>query len=263
MTSAALTVDLGHLQLAMLGVARLSGLLFLTPPFDTHAVPARLRICIAVALILPVWPLLVAAAPPTAPDAVTLLGRSARELVIGLSIGFVARLVMAAGSFASELISLQIGFGLATVLDPAMGAQVTVLTRLYEWTLLGLFLSLDMHHLVLGAALESFRVLPIGDGGLAFGSAGALVDLGSRVFTLGLALVAPTLGILFILNLVLALASRALPQLQLMVVAWPITVLVGLSVLLGNVDLMSGVLAREMAGLEQILIGVLRSLAGG
>jgi hypothetical protein len=48
-----------------------------------------------------------------------------------------------------------------------------------------------------------------------------------------------------------------------MVVAWPITVLVGLSVLLGNVDLMSGVLAREMAGLEQILIGVLRSLAGG
>ena len=258
-----MSIDLGYLQLAMLGSARLSGLLFLTPPFDSQAVPARLRVAIAFAFVLPVWPLLAAAAPAGIPDTVTLLGRTARELAIGLSIGFVGRLIMAAGSFAAEVASVQIGLGLATTLDPSLGSQVTVLTRLYEWTLLGLFLALDVHHLVLAAALESFRVVPIGDTALAVGGAGTLVSLGGRIFSIGLSLVAPTLGILFVLNLVLALASRAVPQLHLIVVGWPITVLVGLLLLLGNVDLVGGVIARELSGIEQALIAVVRSLGTG
>jgi len=258
-----LAIDLGQVQIAMLGAARLSGLLFLTPPFDSHSVPPRLRLCIAFAFLPAVWPLLAAAAPPATGDALSLLGRVARELVVGLSIGFVGRLIMAAGSFAAEVISVQIGFGLASALDPSLGSQVTVLTRLYDWVLLGLFLTLDIHHLVLGAALESFRTLPIGGLGLAASGAGAMVSLGARVFTLGLALVAPILGLLFALNLVLALASRAVPQLSLMAVGWPITVLGGLLLLLVNVDLMGTVMARELLGLDSLLAGILRSLAGG
>lgn len=257
------TIEAGHVQLAMLGVARLSGILLLTPPFNSPAVPARVRLPIAFALVLPVWPLLAAGAPPVAPDVLTLAGRLGRELVVGLTIGFVGRLLLAAASFAAEVVGVQIGFGFATTVDPTFGAQVTVLTRLYDWTVLGLFLTLDVHHLVLGAALESFRVVPIGDTALAADGARAVLALGGRIFTLALALVAPTLGILFLLNLVLALASRAVPQLHLIVVGWPITVMVGLVVLLGNVDLMGGVIAREMQGLEQALIGVLRSFAGG
>jgi flagellar biosynthetic protein FliR len=83
------------------------------------------------------------------------------------------------------------------------------------------------------------------------------------MFSLALALVAPTLGILLVTNLVLALASRAVPQLSLMVVGWPVTVLAGLVLLLTNVDLLGGVVAREIQSLEGVLVGVLRSLAHG
>jgi flagellar biosynthetic protein FliR len=258
---AAFGVPPGALELALLAMARLSGMLFLTPPFGGSAVPGQIRLSIAFALVLPVWPLLGAPAPST--DVLALTGGVARELSLGLAIGFVARMVLSAASFAAELVSTQIGFGLAAVLDPAMGGQVTPLTRLYDWAMLGIFLALDVHHVILGATLESFRVLPLGQGFSMVGGAGAIVAFGARIFSLGLALVAPTLGILLVTNLVLALASRAVPQLSLMVVGWPVTVLAGLVVLVGNVDLMSGVVAREMRGLEAALIGILRSFADG
>ncbi len=264
MTSAlaAFGVPPGALELLLLGIARLSGMLFLTPPFGGAAVPGQIRLSIAFALVLPVWPLL-GSAPAPSTDVLALGTGVARELGLGLAIGFVSRMVLAAASFAAELVSTQIGFGLAAVLDPTVGGQVTPLTRLYDWAMLGIFLALDVHHLILGAALESFRVLPVGQAFSIAGGAGAIVAYGARIFALGLALVAPTLGILLVTNLVLALASRAVPQLSLMVVGWPVTVLAGLVVLVGNVDLMSGVVAREMRGLEGALIGILRSFADG
>jgi flagellar biosynthetic protein FliR len=161
------------------------------------------------------------------------------------------------------MVATQIGFGLASALDPAFGNQETALTRLYEWAMLGLFLALDAHYLVLGAAVESFRLLPVGGGAPSPAGALAVVSLGGRMFSLALALVAPTLGILLVTNLVLALASRAVPQLSLMVVGWPVTVLAGLVLLLTNVDLLGGVVAREIQSLEGVLVGVLRSLAHG
>jgi flagellar biosynthetic protein FliR len=258
-----MTLDPATVQLAMLGVARLSGILLLTPPFGGGVVPPGVRLPLALALVLPVWPVLVGADVPLARDAASLAVLVGRELAIGLTIGFVGRLVVAAASYAAELVSMQIGFGLASALDPELGAQVTALTRLYDWTMLGMLLALDFHHLVVGAAIESFRAIPVGP--LALSAEGALgvVGLGARIFSLGLALVAPTLGLLFVTNLVLVLASRAVPQLSLVVVGWPITVLAGLLVLLANMDLMGGVVAREVDGLHGLLIGVLRSLGDG
>jgi flagellar biosynthetic protein FliR len=255
--------DAGTVQLAMLGAARLSGMLLLTVPFNSTMVPGQVRLPLALALTLPVWPSLVAAQVPLARDAITLAALVGREAVIGLTIGFVGRLLVTAASFAAEVVSLQIGFGLASVLDPDLGAEVTVLTRLYDWTMLGLLLALDFHHLVVAAVVESFRAVPIGLHALSGEGALGVVGLGGRIFSVGLALVAPTLGLLFVVNLVLVLASRAVPQLSLIVVGWPITVLAGLLVLLGNVDIMGGIVARELDSLQGLLVGVIRSLGHG
>jgi flagellar biosynthetic protein FliR len=257
------TLDAATVQLVMLAVARLSGILLLTPPFTGSGLPVAVRLPLALALALPAWPALAAAAVPPARDAVGLGLLVGRELAIGLTIGIVGRLLVAAASYAAELVSMQMGFGLASMFDPELGAQVTPLTRLYDWTMLGMLLALDIHHLVLGAAVESFRAVPPGPAGLAAASAMGVVSLGGRIFATGLALVAPTLGLLFVTNLVLVVASRAVPQLSLIVVGWPITVLAGLLVLLGNIDLMGGLVAREVDYLQDLLIGLLRSLADG
>jgi flagellar biosynthetic protein FliR len=263
MSAPLFTLDPATVQLGMLGAARLSGMLLLTPPFNSTMVPRQVRLPLALALTLPVWPTLVAAHVPLARDVVSLAALVGREAAIGLTIGFVGRMLITAASFAAEVVSLQMGLGLAAMLDPELGGQVTVLTRLYDWTVLGLLLALDFHHLVVGAVIESFRAVPVGPIALSGDGALGVVGLGSRIFTVGLALVAPTLGLLFVVNLVLVLASRAVPQLSLIVVGWPITVLAGLLVLLGNVDLMGGIVARELDSLQGLLVGVIRSLGNG
>lgn len=257
------TIDPALVQLALLTVARLSGVLFLTPPFNHQVLPVQVRLGLALALSMLVWRSLAAHPPAMATSVAGLIGLSASELVVGLTLGFAARMLIATASFAAELVGMQMGFGLASLFDPMLGAQVTVLTRLYDWTMLALFLALDAHQLVVGAVLESFRVLPPGGVIVSAGSVASLIPLSGHMFTVALALVAPTLGVIFLTNLVLVLASRAVPQLNLMSVGWPIILLLGLAVLMGNLDLMSGMVAGEMRGLQHVLFGLIRSFGHG
>src|ERR1041385_696852 len=100
-----------HVQLALLALTRLSGMMLMTPPFNHVAVPVQVRIAVAFSLVLLVWNRLVAHAPALSPDVLTLTGLAASELAVGLCIGFVARLVLVAASFAAELIGLRAGLG--------------------------------------------------------------------------------------------------------------------------------------------------------
>ena len=257
------TVEPALVQLVMLAMARLSGMLLLAPPFSHPMVSARLKMVIAFGLIVLIWPTISRRPPALATDVFGLAFTTATELIVGLTIGFVARFAIAAASVAAEMVSLQMGFGLASVLDPMNGAQVTVLTRLYDWMILMLFLALDAHHLVIGAVVESFRIVPIGGATLSAAGAAAVLPLGGRIFGLALSLVAPVLGILFIVNLIMVLTARAVPQLSLLTVGLPIMIALGLLALLGNLDLMSGVIAREIRSLELVLTALLRGFAGG
>jgi flagellar biosynthetic protein FliR len=263
LTTPFFTLSPQHVQLALLAVMRLSGMMLMAPPFNQPVVPVQARLGIAFSLVFLVWDSLAASAPPLAPDVLTLTGFTASELVVGLSIGFIARLVMAAASLGAELIGVQIGYGLASLIDPAQNAHVTVLTRLYDWTMLGLFLALDVHHVVIGAVIESFRVVPPGTPALSVAAFAGIVPLGGHLFAVGLALVAPILGVLLLTHLVLVLAARAVPQINLLSVGFPITVLVGLVGLLINLDVMSGIVGRELRGFEGALDALVRSFAHG
>ena len=257
------TLEPAQVQLAMLALVRLSGLIMMAPPFSHPAIPAQVKLGIGFSLVLLAWPTLHARAVPLAPDVLSLSALAASELVVGLAMGFVVKLSLTAASVAAEIVSVQMGFGLASILDPLQGAQVTVLTRVYDWLVLILFLGLDAHHLVIGAVIESFRLLPLGGVTLTADGAMGVVPLGGRVFGLALALVAPVLGVLFIANLVMVLAARAVPQLSLISVGLPIMIGLGFVVLIANLELMSGVVGRELTSLPELLTGLLRGFSSG
>lgn len=256
-------VEPRHVQVAMLALLRLSGLLVLAPPVHAPLVPVPVRVALAFALLFLVWADLAPAAPPVASDPVALAGLAAGELGLGLALGFAARLVVATAGYAAELVAFQMGFGLAALLDPAHQESATVLTRLLDWTVLILFLALDGHHLLLGAAVESFRLLPPGRPPDLAAAAVAVVPLGGRLVGVGMALVAPVLGVLFLANLALVLANRAVPALNLMAVGFPVLILLGLGMVIVNLDLLGGLMGAEIRGLEGVLGTLLRSLAHG
>ena len=256
-------LELRHVEWFLMAAARLAGLLAIAPPFNHRMLPIPVRVGLGFALTGLAWSAVVAAPPLPSGSAIALALGAAGELGVGLLLGFVARLITAAGTFAAEIISMQMGFGFASVIDPTHGYQVTVLTQLFDMLVLLLFLMLDGHHLVVAAAVESFRVVPLGGFMFGPGLMESVFPLVPRIFTLGLALAGPTLGALFIANLILVLMARSIPQINILLVGFPLMITVGLLVLLLNLDLMGSLIGGEIKQMEAHFVGLLRSLGHG
>jgi len=246
-----------HLGTFLLAFFRLGGMLAWAPVFGHRSVPVPHRAGLAALLALVLTPLLTGSS--RGPD--DTLGWTlavAGEVLVGLAIGFVASLVVAAAELAGELIGFQMGLGLAAVFDPSTGEQAGVVARFYQILALLLFLAVNGHHLLIRAVALSFQ--RIGPGTvLEPAVTGGIAGLGGKLLQSGVALAAPVVGILLVLNVALALLSRAAPQANVFMVGLPLSA--GLGVL-GLLDALPHV-GQVVTGLIAELPTDLNVLFGG
>ena len=248
-----------HLETFVLVFCRLGGMMVWAPVLGDRSIPVPHRAGLAALLGLLITPVVGGAPRGSAGDAVALVGAVAGEVIVGLAIGFVASLILAAVHVAGEMAGMQMGLGLASVFDPAAGEQTQVLTRLLEIAALLTFLAVNGHHLLIRAVAASFSRIGLG-AALDPAAAGGLGALGGKVFRSGLEMAAPVVGLLMALNVALALLSRAVPQMNVFFVALPASVAVGLLGLVDSMPVLGHVVTRlvgEMAGdLDLLFRGV-------
>jgi flagellar biosynthetic protein FliR len=202
-----------------------------------------------------------AAASGTAPavTAATMLG----EVLVGFALGLGAALLVAAAEAAGELMAIQIGLSGAALLDPINQHQVPALGQLVQLMALALMLTLDLHLVMLDALAASVRVIPVGapvDGaaGLA-----ALVQTGGTLFVLGLRFAAPVIAAVLVANVALAALSRAAPQLNILQLAFPVQIAIGLATLLASIPIIAAVVGSWTGSYDGLVEGVLRALGAG
>ena len=151
-------------------------------------------------------------------------------------------------NFAGQSISLTMGLGFATLVDPQHGAQTPVLGQLFMIFGTLTYLSIDGHLLLINALAESFKHLPIGAGRLGHDFPLTLVLWGARVFDTGLLIALPLVIALVIVNAGLGVVTRAAPQLNLFGVGFTITLLSGFFVLLVGLDGIMTAIANLLNG---------------
>ena len=165
----------------------------------------------------------------------------AREAMIGLSLGFAMRALIAGAEFAGHLSGQQIGFSYGATIDPQSGVRSNMLATLYgSLATLG-FLAINGHHSVLRALAQSYTALPIGGGQLDASVVSSVRDILGLVFIVGVRLAAPVIIVLLVVELVIGLISRASPALSFMVIGYPIRLIVGLTILAALVPVIPGV----------------------
>lgn len=153
------------------------------------------------------------------------------EFLLGLAIGMVVRLVIAAVEVASEQIALMMGLGIAQVFDPQVHGSINVLGGLLRNLSLLVAVAVGLHRIVLEAVIQSFRVVPLGSAinmavyGPTFGA------LGSQVFATGVRIALPVLAVLFMTQVGLAFIARAAPAMQIFSIGFAVTLSVGTFVL--------------------------------
>lgn len=249
----------GAAAAAVLVGARVGGLLLVAPMFASRAVPMRLRSALLVLLTLLLHPAAFAAGGMAVELSVAGV---LRETLIGFAIGFGAAVFVGAAELAGEFLSIQIGLSGAAVLDPTSGHSLPVLGQLVQLFTLVLLLALDAHLLMLDALAESFGYLPLGrpvelQAGLA-----TLVGHGAVLFSLGLRFAAPVIAAVLIANAALAVLTRAAPQLNVLGIAFPVQIGVGLLALGASIPLMAALFGTWEADYDAVLTRILSSLRG-
>ncbi|MEX2584036.1 MAG: flagellar biosynthetic protein FliR [Gemmatimonadota bacterium] len=219
--------------LALLGF-RLGGLVLIAPVFSSRTVPNMLKAGIIVLLATLLHPVAMASAAQgvriTPAVAMT-------ETLIGFSIGLGVALMVGAAEAMGDLLAVQIGVSGAAALDPLTSHSVPVLGTFASLFAITLLLSLDAHLVMLGAVGDSLSLLPIGvpldlRAGLA-----TMAGWGSMLFLLGVRFAAPVIATVLLANVALAVLGRAAPQLNVLAVAFPIQIGIGLLVFAASIPL--------------------------
>lgn len=210
-------------------LARVGGFMAAAPVFDNRSLPASVKIYLALALTLLLLPVVDLPRPQQLlPDGALMI---ASEVVIGVALAFALRIVFAAASLGGYLVGQQMGLGFAALQDPLNGAQIPLTSRLYVVALTLTFLAMDGHLLMVGALATSFEWLPLTDASPRELAAG-LVAVTARLFGLATVIALPAVTTLLMVNLSFGVLTRAAPQLNILVVGFPVTLLLGLVLLL-------------------------------
>jgi flagellar biosynthesis protein FliR len=148
--------------------------------------------------------------------------------MIGLAIGLGAAILIGAAEAMGDLLAVQIGLSGASALDPLTNISVPVLGQFANLFAVTLMLSVDGHLVMLGALARSLQLLPVGGEVNMAAGASSMVAMGSTLFVIGLRFAAPVLATVLLANVAMAILTRAAPQLNILSIAFPIQIAVGL-----------------------------------
>lgn len=197
------------------------------PLFSGRGVPMRIRVALALLIALAVQASL-PAMPPIALDSGAGVLAIVQQLLIGLSLGFAARVVFAAIELAGEIIGLQMGLNFAGFFDPVSGSQGTAASRFFGVSVSWLFIVINGHLLLIAAVVQSFHAFPVGAEPFAFLRDAQPQVWGAEIFTLGLWIALPLVAMLLFVNFVLGIVSRVAQQMNVFAIGFPISVSIGL-----------------------------------
>lgn len=248
-------------QSALIVMFRTAGMLAALPVLGSRTIPMQLKVGLVVLLGLMLAPLL---PPMSLPADMLVLGAGmVNEVLLGLVIGLAVRLVFAALEVAGEVMGTQMGFSVAHLIDP-MTAHQTPLVASFQTVLASLtFLSLNAHYLIVQSVAGSFDTIAPFTGHISEGLAEDMLQLLQEVFVLAMKLSAPVLATVLVLNVMMGVLGRTVPQLNVFVMSFPLTIACGLGVMALALPYTISLFESEFIRLDETVHGLLRVLGHG
>lgn len=241
----------------LMAMIRFSGLIVSAPVLGSANFPAMGKIGLAAmcaALVTPTLPALEQTLPD---DAIALSVIALGELTIGLILGFMLTIVFAAIQVAGQIMDMLTGFALINVFNPALETQVPVFGFFFFIIAMLYLLATGGHHLMLLGLAATFTQVPIGGFYMHPELLSEFVTIGTSMFYYGLVIAAPVAGAMLLAYLTMGILGRVVPQIQLFVVGFPITIAAGLfmvaAVMGVYVDVLGGIFDRTFQDMSRLV----------
>ncbi len=211
----------------ILPFARLSGFLMTISVIGSRNIPSRFRLLLALAITVVVVPVI----PPT--DHVVLFSAKSflliiEQTLIGITLGFVSRLMLETFVIGAQITAMQSGLGFASLVDPSNGTSVPALGQFFLMLTTLMFIGADGHLIMIRIVVESFTSFPIGSSQSISAMFFELVDWARWIFAAALVMALVSIASLLIVNISFGVMTRAAPQINVFAVGFPLTMVTGL-----------------------------------
>jgi flagellar biosynthesis protein FliR len=225
-----LTVSGEPLVAFLLASVRIVAWLAVVPPFSGRTVPAMVKVVISLGLAFAVVP----NGDQVPLDTFGLIMNVVTQVIIGVAMGFVCHLLLAAIAAAGALVDVFGGFSLAQGFDPLSMNSNTVFGKFHQMLATVLLFVTGGHLIVIGGLLKTFQYLPLGSTPEWSTYSDVVLTAFGLFFTTAVQIALPLIAVLFISDLGLALLTKVAPQMQAMTVMFPVKI--GLTLLLVGIS---------------------------
>lgn len=249
-------ISLIHVLGAVLTIGvRLSGVMLFAPFFGSSVIAIRIKAMFVLAMTALLYPMVGSQIPAMAISQWPLVIFS--ELTIGMGVGIVLNLVFDGVQMAGQVLSVQMGYSLANIMDPQSMVDSTVMAMFHQTIAMLIFLRLDVHLWILRALTHSFDYLPVSTGHFSAAFTTYLLRAGAGVFATGIQIAAPVLAATLLADMALGLLGKASPQLPLMILGPAVKSILGLLVLIAALkywpDMFRNMFISSMDQTERLL----------
>jgi len=224
-------ITLGQLEFFLLVLIRMTGLFILSPIFGRRNVPTVFKIGFSLFLTLIFINTIEVPELNLFNNIYMYVLYIVKELVVGMILGYVTYVIMSALYLAGQLIDMQIGFGMVNVIDPLTNIQVPLTSNFYYMYTILIFLTMNGHHMIIQALFESFQIIPVEQITFNTGLLSNIINIMKDMFLIAVRIASPIIAAIFVVDVILGVLSRTMPEMNVFMLGMPIKIIIGLLVI--------------------------------
>ncbi len=209
-------------------MTRVGPMIFLMPVLGSRNVPDRVKALITLMTALVLAPA-IAVDPRVLPSSATGYAVFVLcEIAFGMILAVFARFIFAAVETAGQMVGIQMGMGMAGVMDPQFGVQVSIIGSFWGIIAILIFLGVNGHHLFFKAMVESFTWVEPGKFKITQATYDGMLYGGAHMFVLAVKIMAPAGAALFLSHVAMGIIAKTVPQIPILIVGMPMNIAIGL-----------------------------------
>ncbi|MCZ6512893.1 MAG: flagellar biosynthetic protein FliR [Nitrospinae bacterium] len=243
-------------------LVRVGAFIVFVPILGSQQVPARVKIGFILLLSLSVFSLVREMPMPESRGLLDFTVYLFSEATVGLALAFATRLIFTVVQIAGTVVDFQMGFGIVNVIDPQTQSQVSITAQFQNIFAILLYLALNAHHLTIYSLVESFHLINPHHFGFSAGTMALIMKLFANTFVVAIKIAAPIMAILFFISIGLGLVARAVPQMNVFIVGFPLQIGAGLLMVGLTMSFFAMVMTQHISQLPHWLMGLMLTMGG-
>ena len=243
--------DFNHFLLIFI---RVGIILFLLPFFNSRRIQVMSKVGMTFIIAILLFPVIDVRPSSMPAGTMGIAQLIAGELIIGMILGLMVQVFFEGVKIMGELVGFQTGLSIANIIDPQSGMQLSIFSNMAYLLAMILFLLLNGHHVLLNALKGSFDIIHVGSLSLNPLFMQKMISHVGQMFVIGIKIGAPAIAALLFTKIVFGLITKFIPQMNIMIVAFPAQIAIGLLFFGISLRLLLVFVEKHVDGLEAVML---------